>query len=388
MAVYYQMGHQSLSLIQEPHLAQFKGAILSPFNGEREEIEKDISQLYGKPDFDLIFDPELYCPGNRSGYLPQWPYFPPALESGDRGSETWWYQLSQRLADLCLNLGINKVCSPIDVPKHYHDSFYDLSVFICGFLTNQLSGSHVQVIQTAVISLPDIAQGGRSEQIASILSRTDSKEIYLVLVGNTPSRRELNQSDDLLGVMKLISLLEGAGFRVIVSRTSSDIVLWKYAGASVCATGKHWTSRRYDPKRYTGGGKSKGMKPYWTEESLLAFLREPDVLRLSRQRLLGDLGDNPYSPVILSLISNPPPIGKQRPSWVRLGWCQYLYWFAQIENRIVNEGLDVQTLLLHAEEKWTRLITRKIRMDEDENNGLNWVRPWRKVVAEFSDWNI
>jgi hypothetical protein len=87
-------------------------------------------------------------------------------------------------------------------------------------------------------------------EIASILSRSVAETIYLIFVGQTDPRRELSDEEALKGAMRLIASLEGAGLMVIVGFTSSDMVLWKAAGASSCATGKFFNLRRFTSSRF------------------------------------------------------------------------------------------------------------------------------------------
>lgn len=58
--------------------------------------------------------------------------------------------------------------------------------------------------------------------------------------------------------------------------------------ATSCATGKFFNLRRFTKSRFeepAGGG---GQLPYWVEESLFAYLRETDVLRVRDEGLIAD----------------------------------------------------------------------------------------------------
>ena len=101
--------------------------------------------------------------------------------------------------------------------------------------------------------------------------------------------------------MKLIAALESAGQRVTVGSCSSEMVLWKAAGASHCASGKFFNLRRFTMSRFdepNGGG--GGQLGYWFEESLLCFLRQSDLLRVQGKGLLSEASRaNPFSANIL-----------------------------------------------------------------------------------------
>jgi hypothetical protein len=178
--------------------------------------------------------------------------------------------------------------------------------------------------------------------------------------------------------MRLIASLEGAGLMVIVGFTSSDMVLWKAAGASSCATGKFFNLRRFTSSRFEEPSQGGGQLPYWFEESLLAFLRESDVLRLQRANRLGRTSlSNPIGSRILEGLNTPP-----QTAWLGLGWRQYMYAFADLEERISTGATDVANLLASAETAWLELDDASILMEEPRNNG-SWLRPWRRALLEY-----
>jgi hypothetical protein len=85
--------------------------------------------------------------------------------------------------------------------------------------------------------------------------------------------------------MKLIAALESSGQRVTVASCSSEMILWKAAGATNCATGKFFNLRftisRFEQPDSSGGGQLG----YWFQEALLGFLRQSDLLRVNAQKL-------------------------------------------------------------------------------------------------------
>jgi len=236
----------------------------------------------------------------------------------------------------------------------------------------------IRCLQTAIVNLQDLSTRGRALEIASILSQTDAEGVYMVLWSTTVPRRELRAVEDLKGAMRLVSALESSGVRVLVGFCSSDVVLWKAAGASDCASGKYFNLRRFTPSRWeedqaTGGGQVA----YWFEESLLAFLRQSDVVRVSRRNLLSSSSlENPFGQQILRQLETAPD-----EAWLRLSWRQFLFWFAEIERRIGQNGENPDALLVNAENNWLR--EPRLLLEEPLNNG-DWVRPWRIALQEFS----
>jgi hypothetical protein len=376
MAAYHQVGHDSENLLHAPGLDLYRGAILSPVNYDQAKVATQIGKAREVGNFDTIFDPQLYVPNSDRGVLRDWPYFPKDVDTADLTSESWWMSLNEAILDVCRTLGSAATCSPAMVPSSYSDAYFANLVRVGDHLSHTLNGSGIRPIQTAIVGLADLSNPERPMAIASILSRAKSEEIYLVIVGATEPRRELADVEELKGAMRLIAALEAAGNRLIVSHASSDVVLWKAAGATHCATGKFFNLRRFTRTRFEepkGGG---GQLPYWFEESLMAFLRESDLQRILPLGL-GSHGGNPFAAEILEQLRLQP--GKP---WLALAWRQFLCWFADIEARIGSAAVDVNVLLREAEQDWRLLDDRNILMEEPRNDG-SWLRPWRRALAEF-----
>jgi hypothetical protein len=378
MAVYHQVGHDSENLLHAENLEAYGGAILSPVNYRQERVAAQIQRARLAGDFETVFDPQLYVPNSDRGFLSSWEYFPKDVDTADLTSTEWWMGLVNRIGTLCSTLRPAAVCSPAILPSIYSDDFFLQAVQTGSELCAVLSGSGVEVVQSAIVSLTELAAPGRAETIASILSRTKARRIYLVLVGLVEPRRELAEVEELKGGMRLIAALERSGLRVLVGFCSSDVVLWKAAGATDCATGKFFNLRRFTRTRFEeprGGG---GQLPYWYEESLMAFLRESDLLRvlpLGLARLPSS--PNPFGNEILAQLEAHPGT-----AWLALAWRQFLYWFADIEGRIAAEALEVGQLLQMAENNWTTLDDAGVLMEERRNEG-KWLRAWRRAVMEF-----
>jgi hypothetical protein len=379
MAVYHQMGHQSDNLLDNENLNQYRGAILSPVNYEQVAVLAQILLSRDRQNFVTIFDPQLYVPTSDRGHLRDWPYFPSDVDSADLASNQWWQDLVAAIVDNVAPMQPTAICSPAIIPRVFNDDYYSRLVADGRELSRALIGKDIRPIQSAIVGLADLAVQDRALAVASILSQTDSDTIYLLLYGDTHPRNEFSDTEEIKGAIRLVSLLEEAGIRVTVGYCSSDILLWKAVGASSCSTGKFFNLRRFSRARFEEPPQGGGQLPYWFEESLMAFLRESDLIRVKDVGMLSESSQrNPFSAEILDQLRNEP--GKP---WLALGWRQFMWWFADIENRISHGNLDADDLLRRAEQNWVRLDRRRVLMEEVRNDG-SWLRPWRRALAEYN----
>ena len=378
MPAFHQIGHDSENLLFEPQLGRFAGAILSPLNYTPEETAGQISELRKRENFQTILDPHLYRPQSDRLQLPTWSYYPKDVETADLSSDKWWSELVEGVAKAAIDLGPDAVCSPAIAPKSYTDEFFADLVAHGNLLQKSLGGTKVRPIQTVIVNLPELGTANRSMSIASIVSASHVQDCMLVIVGNTEPRRELADPEELKGAMRLIASLEAAGQRVTVAACSSDMILWKAAGATNCATGKFFNLRRFTLSRFeepSGGG---GQLGYWFEESLLAFLRQSDVLRVQARDMLSDASkSNPFSEQILAAIP-------AKKAWVALGWRHFLYWFVDAVSRLETGGVTAEELVNGADSNWAKIESMKppLLMEERQNDG-SWVRQWRRALVEF-----
>jgi hypothetical protein len=381
MPAFHQMGNDSENLLSEPELGRYQGCVLSPVNYDQARIAVQLSQLRERIQFRTLFDPQLYMPRSNQGFLRDWGYFPKDVESADLSAAKWWESLTARIAATVADLKPTSVCSPAIIPKTFPDEYFTQLVRSAAMLREKLSGTSVDTVQTVVASLADLATPGRAMKIASITSAAASDECFLVFIGDKEPRRELSDPEELKGAMKLISALEAAGQRVLVGFCSSELLLWKAAGATSCATGKFFNLRRFTLSRFmepSGGG---GQLAYWFEESLLACLRQSDLLRIQQRGLLSTASvANPFGQPIFESI----PQGKP---WVGLGWRQFMYWFADVEERLRTDTVTAEDLVVQADANWG-LIQQKpeVIMEERANDG-QWVRQWRRALIEFPAFN-
>ncbi len=259
-----------------------------------------------------------------------------------------------------------------------------MSVNVCNDLLARLESQNVDVFQTVLVNLSELSDADRPLQIASIVSRTNADEIYLIFVSSVIPRRELTVVDELAGAMRLVSSLDRSDLKVTVGFCSSDVLLWKTAGASSCASGKFFNLRRFTRQRFeeptAEGG---GQLPYWFEEGLLAFLREGDVLRVRKQDLISDASKrNPFCLEILTLIDEARQTHTDLEPWLRLSWRQFLFWFADVEARLNGDMIAAGDLLTDADGNWKKLDKAKVFMEERDNDGT-WIRDWMNVINEF-----
>lgn len=382
MPAYHQMGHDSENLLLEAGLEAFRGMIASPVNYSESDMNLQIAGVRaaaGRNDFDVVFDPQLYYPRTERGYLRDWPYFPTDVDTGDRNSDAWWEPLANSLASTIGSMSVNAICSPAEVPRAFPDAYFEQSVRVGNMLAGALRGSAVRPIQTVIVGLAELSTPQRALEVASTVSATKCSGIYLVLVGSTEPRRELAHVEELKGAMRLIHALEReAELPVLVGYCSTDLVLWKAAGATSVATGKFFNLRRFTLSRFEEPGGGGGQLPYWAEESLLGFLRESDITRVQGEQLLSPASmSNPFGQRILQQLSQQP--GK---AWLALGWRQYMHWFADVEQRIGEGSADVKAMLRDAENNWRQLEDADVLMEEQRNDGT-WLRSWRRALAEY-----
>jgi hypothetical protein len=379
MSVYHQMGHDSENLLWTDELAQYRGAILSPVNYGQDKIMAQIEWARGHGDFEMIFDPQLYVPNSERGCLPEWTYFPDDVDTADLDSDLWWEGLLDALVGVCTSIRPTAVCSPAIMPGTYPDDYFARMVSIGDQLCARLADRGLRTIQTAVVGMPELATSDRPMAIASILSRARTSHIYLVLVSRAEPRRELVEVEEIKGAMRLIAAMRASGLEVTVGFSSSDVLLWKEAGASHCATGKFFNLRRFTRTRFEEpGGSGGGQLPYWFEESLMAFLRQSDLQRIMPMDLPNlDPTPNPFGMHILEQIANTP-----EKAWLALAWRQFMFWFADVEYRLETGSVTAAALLRNADGNWRKLDDIEFLMEERRNDG-GWIRPWRRALAEF-----
>jgi hypothetical protein len=386
MAVFHQMGHHSNNLIDLPQMSSYAGAIFSPINCTEADATGQIAEVRkSKREFRIIFDPQLYVPAAARGKLKKWSYFPKDVDTADLFAKAWWADVNKKIASACLRTKVDAVCSPLVIPRVFDDKYYSNSVRIGTELLQLLKKHGVHVYQTALINLAQLTTEERVLQLASIISGTEAESIYLIFVGDTPPRREVSSADELKGAMQLIGAFERNDLPVLVGFCSSDVILWKAAGASDCASGKFFNLRRFTRQRFEEPSAGGQQFPYWFEEGLLAFLRQGDLLRIRKQGLLSEASlKNPFTSEIFSQFDQAREKGASLPSWLALGWRQFLYWFADIEKRLSQNQASAEDLMTLADANWKALDAKKVLMEERFNDGT-WIRVWLNAVRDFRE---
>jgi len=379
MTAFQQISHDSQNLLDEEALSEYVGAVLSPVNYTEAETEAftDRLRLKRSGEFDFVFDPQLYFPESERTLLRKWPYFPNDFDSGDRGSLEFWAKVTKLVVKAGTDLRARQIASPADVAKIYDNGYFERLVHVGNAMAAQTRG-RFEAMQTVIVPLRDLAEPKRAMKIASIVSATKCPSVYVVLETDQKPRSELDDSAQLLGVMQLIHAL-GQHFRIMVAYSSSDVLLWKTAGAAACATGKYFNVRRFSPSRWKEKMDGGGTVEYWFEESLLAFVRQDDLLRLSKEGMLSKATiDNPLFHKIMEAIAD----GK---AWFRLSWIGYMYWFADIERRLSAGEASAEKMLVAADLTWKAVDAKQIFLVERSNTG-EWIGRWRQAVADFGKW--
>jgi hypothetical protein len=379
MPAYHQMGHDSENLLWTEELNEYRGAILSPVNYAISKTAAQTEWARSHVNFETIFDPQMYVPNSEQGCLREWPYIPPDVDSADLASEGWWDGVLDDLISTCDTIRPTALCSPAPLPRTYTDEYFAHIVNLGDRLCARLGNRVLRPLQTAVVSMPDLAVVDRPMAIASILSRSIAASVYLVLVSQLEPRRELNDVDEIKGAMRLIAALRSAGVEVTVGFCSSDVLLWKAAGANHCATGKFFNLRRFTKTRFEEpGGQGGGQLPYWFEEPLMAFLRQSDVQRIIPMNLPHSApSPNPFSARVLQQLEVNPG-----QAWLALAWRQFMFWFADVEHRLETGSTTATAILRNADNNWRTLDEMDFFMEERRNDG-SWIRPWRRALAEF-----
>jgi hypothetical protein len=381
------MGFHSNNLVDLPQMSKYKGAIFSPINAEQDVMVTQIADALESrgPGFDTIFDPQLYVPATERGKLKEWGYFPNDVDTADISSMRWWGAINNKLAQSAGALNARAICSPVIIPKLFNDGFYVQSVNIAKDLGEKLKNRDVRLLQSVLVNAPALTDERRVFEIASLVTQTPCQQVYLIFVTDVEPRRELNLPDELLGAMRLIQLLEKAKLRVLVGFCSSDVLLWAAAGATDCASGKFFNLRRFTRERFeeptgTGGGQL----PYWFEEALLAFLREPDLLLVRKQGLLSEASaNNPFGQEIVQLLDGAKKNGTKKPKWLGTSWRHFLYWFADVVDRLQSGTTSAETLLKISDANWAKLDKAHILPVERHNDGA-WIRSWLNVLSSFN----
>jgi hypothetical protein len=110
----------------------------------------------------------------------------------------------------------------------------------------------------------------------------------------------------------------------------------------------------------------------------MAFLRQSDLQRIMPMELPNlHPSPNPFGAQILGQMGTDP-----ERAWLALAWRQFMFWFADVENRLETGAVSATALLRNADSNWRTLDDADFIMEERRNDG-GWIRPWRRALTEF-----
>lgn len=377
MSALHQLGHDCRNLLKDPNLKMFRGSILSPMDYDESktaEIVRDLNTLGLKS----IFDPQVYFPKPKKRNLGEWGYFPKEAATYIPDNVEWYVEINRQLVGVSKRLPFTEICSPCRVSRRYDDEYYAKAVEIADDLAQKLT-TDTSVLLTLIVDLSLLASDEDVFRICDIVTKSKLNGVYLLLYSNLPGRKELSNQEQVLSVMKLIHILKLNKMSVTVGYASSDVILWKYAGADYCATGKFHNLRRFNNLRWedivTGGA----MLPYYFSNEFMAFFRKDDMLRLNEEGLLQAGFDNLSSEFLLKAETNSPK------NLIKIGWLLYLRWFGTLAQLVDQNQLGVKDYLLRVKQTWSDFRSYRIPLTESENTGF-WVESWYSATQEFDRW--
>jgi|GEM_PF-560373 len=383
MTSFHQMAHDSQNLLEARGVSGFAGAIVSPVNYTEAETashihdHQDASPLGFPADFSFILDPQLYYPTSERWKLKTWPYYPSDFDTSDLSSLEYWCELNLKVIACSERLGVRFACSPTAYAKRFTPEQYKFVIDVGSDFARASRGKNFTPMQSVIVNMAAVNDARAALALASIISATECPWVYLMFRSeNQDPRRELAEADELLGAMHLISALERADIRVMVAYSSSDLVLWKAAGATASATGKFFNVRRFTKSRFDPPKSGGGNLPYWFEESLLAFLRQGDLLKLDKAGLLSAASkqNHFYLQVITRARANKP--------WKAQSFRQFMHWFADAEARLHAGMVTARHLIETAQANWQKVHEQKLYPEEPENRGA-WLQQWLDALDHF-----
>jgi hypothetical protein len=377
MCAYHQQGHRSNNLILEPKLRPFEGVILSPVNYTKPEMseflnEKNISHL------NFIFDPQLYVPRSPRKVLRSWDYFPEKFESLNLPDTTYWNKLISQIRVTRKDVPFSSVCSPAIFPTKFSLSYYSMMVNIANETLSAFDDDNTHVYCTTILDINDLNSDPLVDEILSVITKFSGDNIYLIFYDTLDPKVQQSNVNSLINCMKLIHILAENGYNILVGYSGIESLLWRYAGANACATGKFLNLRRFSTDRFEekkdGGG---GQSPYFVDCSFLTYFRDADYLRLTSEKLLPKsvFDYNPYAKQILEKIP-------QGEAWVGDSWRFYLYWFMNVHSQISNNPSIVKDIVDESDAMWGKIEDEDFLFEDRFNTG-KWIRSWRIAIKKF-----
>jgi len=383
MASYLQMGHDTQNLVGEEGLEKFSGIILSPLNREPANLKHDISSFRKIDEYDIVFDPQLYYPHTDKVKLQNHPYFPDDFESADYTNNNWWMSIHNKIYEYCVNLQVDLIIAPTIDPKSLDDNYYSFNIHNINQFCSLQPPDIKSIWAPIIINLNDLAQKEKPQRLASLTSQIEAEKIYLIIKTDIEPRRELADSLLITKLLQFIRELTQIEKDIVIAFSSFDMMIFKAAGADHCATSKFFNLRRFTPSRFDDNSGGGGQLPYFFSESLSAFLRETDMIRLlekgKEELLTSCLKENLWNDRILKKINS-----DSKTPWLGDSWRQYLSWFSNAEEMISSGDTEntVMNILKEAEKNWLLLEDENILFDETRNDG-SWIRKWRIALSDL-----
>lgn len=263
MGSYLQMGHQTENLVGETDLDNFDGIVLSPLNRLPDELKIDIPTYRKVKNFDIVLDPQLYYPKTPKNKIREHPYFPSDFDSSDHSSLKWWEQINNNLMDYAIELGVNTVVSPVIDPSKCSIDYYQNVFDVFNHLYSKKQSTVSKIWAALIIDINDIVDDNFLMELASFFGMFNSDGFYIIFKSDIEPRREYSEEKQIKAMLKFINELKILNKEIMISFSSSDMILFKAAGASHCGTGKFFNLRRFTKSRFeepSGGG---GQLPYF-----------------------------------------------------------------------------------------------------------------------------
>lgn len=384
MSAYHQLGHDSWNLVEkkDEEIGPFGGLVLSPVNSPPAKVIDRLKKLGAakRSRLEVVLDPQLYDPRHDRGSLPEWSHFPSDFETSDRSDARWWIRQGASVVGAAVEVGADAVCSPAFKATRFSDEYYRMIVDAADATKAEADKARLSTLITTIVPLRDLTAPNRAKEIATILTGSNCDRVYLAFLKEEIGMREhLSDFEELSSAVQLIQLLTHAGIRVHVGFCAFDAVLWKAAGATDISSGKFLNLRRFSPARWEEEGErtTKTTRDYWTESSLLALLREADVLRLHRAGLLSaeSLDANPPSKEILHTL-----VSGSGAKWRAKSWIQYLRWVSNTDAAI-SSFADGEAALEASIEAWRAVKAARIQLTDVENDGSH-TATWLNVLRD------
>ena len=382
MAAAMQMGSDTENLIGGEELESYSQIVLSPLNRTPDQLRADVEQ-FRSAGAQVVLDTQLYYPKTPRQTLKAHPYFPKDLYTADVSDLKWWTMVNKKIAKYGAELCADIIVSPAVHPKVWTDDYFAVSMQVADDLHAQLAG-RAESLACLLVGVKNLADSAAAPRIASIASSTQANGFYVVFVSDVEPRRELHDDAEILGMLTLLHDLGRTEKKVMVAFAGPEMILEKLAGANSVGTGKFFNLRRHTQGRYEEPTKGGGQAGYLFVESLLAFLRTADILRLQGKGY-GHLLTEGYSGGIWAQRILEQIATDESKATLRLSWRQYLSWFGRMERRLCGAGAPelVKSLLKNAEDNWKLLEDADILMDDRRNDG-QWIRPWRQALCAFN----